>query len=211
MKPNPILHWSKRQFWFVFIILLVLETTCFLAIVRNDRGLAATCTKSSAALEWVAFPPDVENIVHDWEDRGVVDIVDRGVFLDYAFILFYSTLLAIVVFRCGRAVPSVAGWSNVGDSLGWFMWIAGALDALENAGILLELHRHAYELAETVGLVARLKWTLAGIGLLFVVFTIILWLRTRAAAGPDPALGTELKELRLREELVKRIKVPVGA
>jgi hypothetical protein len=199
MKPNPIRHWSKRKFWLIFSILVILETTCFVAIGCNDRGLASTCTKSSGGLQWAAYPPDAENIVHDWEDRNVVDVVDRGLFIDYAFILFYSTLLAIVVFRCARAVPTVAGWCDVGDSLGWFMWIAGGLDALENAGSLLELHRHAYDLAETVGLVARLKWTLAGIGLLYVVFTFILWLRVRTA-GTDPELRQELEQLRLEEE-----------
>lgn len=192
---NPIAGWSKARFWTAFAILLVLAVGCVAGIVVSDRRLATTCTPTSAALEWVASPRAAENIVTDWRVRGVIVVVQTGVWIDYGFLVCYSTLLAIVVFRCARAVPAVEGWAPVGDRLGWWMWVAGLLDAIENAGILLELSGRSYALAPFIALVAREKWTVVVIGLTYVTFTVVLWLRYRAT-GTDPELRGEFEMLR---------------
>lgn len=194
MKPISI--WSKARFWFAFVVLLLLAAGCVIGICINDRALASTCTTKSAALEWVSSPSEASRIVHDWEVRQVVYVVTNGVLIDFAFIVFYSTLLAIVIFRCANAVPLVEWWSSIGDQLGWWMWIAGALDVLENVGILLELYGHAFNLAPTIAVVAIVKWIIVSIGVLYIAFTVVLWLRQRAA-GRDPELQHELEELRL--------------
>ena len=74
------------------------------------------------------------------------------------------------------------------------MWVAGVLDVLENAGILLELRLKLYSFAPLTALVCRLKWALLAIGFLYISFTIVLWLRAKAA-GDDPELRRELEDL----------------
>lgn len=198
MNRNPVESWSPLRFWSVFALLLLLEIGAAAAIWFSDCDLKHTCTKKSAALEWVAWPDDARNIVDDWDENHAIPIVTRGVLLDFAFILFYSTWLAITIFRCGQAVPLVSWWSDIGDALAPWMWIAGALDVVENLGILLELHARAFDVAPTVALVAWCKWTIVAAGVLYILFTIVLWLRTRAA-GDDFDLQNELRALSLDE------------
>jgi len=192
---NPIAGWSKARFWTTFAVLIALPAGCVVGIMVSDRRLATTCTPASAALEWVASPRAAENIVADWRVRGVIMIVRTGVWIDYGFLACYSTLLAIVIFRCARALPAIDWWAPVGDRLGWWMWVAGGLDALENAGMLLELSGRGYALAPVIAFVARAKWTIVMIGLTYVTFTVILWLRYRAS-DTDPDLRGEMARLR---------------
>lgn len=192
---NPITRWRRAAYWTAFAILIALAAACVGGIIVSDRGLRTTCTTKSAALEWVASPRAAEHIVTDWRQAGVIGIVQRGVWIDYAFLVLYSTLLAIVVFRCAHLVPTLEWWGPVGDQLGWWMWGAGLLDALENAGILTELSGRGYALAPVIAFVARLKWAVVFLGLSYIAFSVVLWLRYHVS-GTDPDLRAEFATLR---------------
>ena len=192
MRHNPLETWSPARFWLAVVALLIVCATCVAGIVVNDRGLAGTCSTNSAALEWIASPWEARNVVGDWEAHGVVGVVVRGVWLDNAFVLAYSTLLVVIVFGCAYALPSVPWWSAVGRELGWWMWVAVGLDLLENAGILLELRWHAFRLAPLAATAAMVKWVLVSVGLLYAAFTAVLWLRQRSAVRDADLLGEML-------------------
>lgn len=199
MNTNPIERWSPARFWTVFFILTVLAVAVVIGMKRNDRALQQSCTRSSAALEYIASPIKASNIVQDWENTKAIDVVDRGVFLDFLFILFYATWLALSVFRCSNALELVDWWHTVGDQLGWWMWIAGAFDVIENLGILAELHLHAYGLAPVTASAMALKYMLIAVGVLYIAFTGVLYLRTRAA-GDHRDLRAEIRALQLEDE-----------
>lgn len=147
------------------VLLLALATTGIAAamIVVNDTRLRELGFRSSAELEWLLDSGEAGKRVEAYQKKGVRGDVLRGLVLDtFLFIPAYVLLLAIGCFRvaAGPRLPLLFGWAAVA---------AGALDLVENSGILLEVTRHAYGAAPLTGIVCRVKWA---IGIACALFAI---------------------------------------
>lgn len=170
---------TNARFWIVFFILFGVVAGLAYSIFTSDRyWLAESCTKSSAALEWVASPSQAEQIIDDWRHvKGAVQGVTYGILLDFLFIGAYVALGLWTLKRCKTAVPEISWWQGTGRKFELWLVLAGAFDVIENIGILLELHASAYRLAWVTALFAWMKWIVAGLVVVYVVFTAVLCLR----------------------------------
>lgn len=188
---KTIAEWPAIRFWIVFAILLGVVALLGWAIFENDAALKDTCTKGSAALEWVGSPAHAQQIVESWRKDGAIPIVRNGILIDFAFIGAYVLCLIVALKRC--VLTSIEWWSDAGAKFVWWAVIGGVLDVIENSGILLELYAGAYGLAPVIATVAIAKWVLLLTTVVFILFSgVLAW---REWAARDDASQTELKRL----------------
>jgi hypothetical protein len=165
---NPVADWSEVRLWLTLGALALAAIGGMRWIVENDGPLLAAGVRESAALEWVRQPEVADAIVGDYERAGQTGRVVRGVLIDsFVFVPAYSALLAIACFFAARALPPA--WSTSALIVGYGAFVAGALDLVENAGILLEVTRRWTFAAPITNLVCLGKWTLAGWSALFAL------------------------------------------
>lgn len=194
---NPFETWSLKRFLIVIAVLAVATFLIAGAIKRSDEPLAKSCTPNSAALEWISDPGIARQVATDWQNAGLADVVTRGILIDFLFIIVYSTYLAIACFGCALLLPQDYRWRLVGVRLGWAMWLAGLFDVIENIGILLELHAHAFALAPLTATFAIAKWTLVAIGVLYIVLTLAFRLRVRNFRKRNGGVADKFAERKL--------------
>ena len=178
------------------IILLVVAGGVIALIGLSDAPLACTCTKSSAALEWISDHVAAGQIVADWrawngnigctlangsvfDPFSATSVVTRGILIDFVFIVIYVFGLRWVLGNAGAALVVDRRWPAVARALQRAMYVAGALDVLENIGILLEVHLGWFVLAPVIAFAAVVKWLLVLIAILFIVLSIAYCFRIR--------------------------------
>jgi hypothetical protein len=151
---NPLAHWSTGKSAVAFVLVLAAALLSAGAIGWSDRGLPWP----SATLEWVYSSDTAAKIVADYGDRRLQAV--RGVLIDsVAFIPSYMLLIAISSFWIARGWTS-AHWAAWTVAAGWSAAFGGALDYLENAGILATLGGVTTRLAPLTYGACQLKWIL---------------------------------------------------
>src|SRR5262249_53060291 len=141
-------------------------------IQRSDRRLIDDQLPPSSALEWVREPENAAHVVAAYESGHRVPDVVRGILIDtFVFVPSYALFLAIAC--CWSARVLAPPWSTSGLILAWGAIVAGALDLIENAGILVEATRGWSFAAPITNLVCMGKWTLAGWSALFALGTLL--------------------------------------
>jgi hypothetical protein len=157
---NPVELWSVRQLLLTTGVLLVAVFAAGALIYRSDAHLRASNLPRSSALEWEHAPSAVARVTATYREQQVVGEVVRGTLLDtVALIPSYAALLAIACFWAARSLA--APWSTLGLVLGWGGLVAGGLDLIENAGILVEVVLGWSFAAPLTNAACWLKWTLA--------------------------------------------------
>ena len=171
---NPIASWRDFSIAVAFFILLALTVFGILAIRYSDKALNTSVYQRSQALEWTSSKACAACIVDEWKSARCKDCIrtaTRGIWVDtLLFVPFYSTLLALCCFWIGK---HAAGNALLAPAvlLGYASWLAGVLDWIENAGMLLQLH--GSQLALLTGTAANLKWLIVIVVSLFVDFVAV--------------------------------------
>lgn len=76
-------------------------------------------------------------IASAWEQAGFLEYARLSLWVDFLFLLGYSTALSTGCAIVAGALPG--GWGEVALWLAWGAWLAGVLDALENLALLRAL------------------------------------------------------------------------
>ena len=174
---NPVELWPSRRLLLIVLSLAVALVFSGVLIYVSDGALRDHSLPESSALEWPTRANEVQHIVGEYTKADAIGVVLRGVAIDtFLFIPSYAALLAVSCFWAARslAIP----WAGVGLLLGWGGLLAGALDLLENGGIVLELVAKWSSVAPITGTLCRLKWTVGSFSALFALLAP-LFLRRR--------------------------------
>jgi hypothetical protein len=152
---NPLETWTTRKCVVAFAIAFVATLISGAAIAISDRGLP----HNSAILEWVYSSDEAARIVAAYGERRMQAV--RGVLIDsVAFIPSYVLLIAIASFWLGRGQP-LDHWTAAVVAIGWCVVFAGALDYVENAGILAALTGVTTRVAPLTYVACQWKWLIA--------------------------------------------------
>lgn len=121
---------------------------------------------ANAPAKWEALAADVGAVG--------LDALRRQTYLDMLFAVCYSTATAACVVgiargASSRAVLACAPW------VAWGSWLAGALDMIENTGMLLNIAGPLSPVwLQATAACAAVKFGLVGVGVLFVFFLLPL-------------------------------------
>ncbi|MGC4055390.1 MAG: hypothetical protein QM757_41695 [Paludibaculum sp.] len=127
---------------------------CGMALVLTWMGAdlkSKSAPQGIVSLELASSVPVAERILQEWrgdhpgislEDnldkmvqavpKGKDELALRLTMLDFVFLLGYATALSMSCVWLARR----SGWTTLGLSLGWTIWLAALLDAVENTLLL---------------------------------------------------------------------------
>jgi len=177
--PAVLESWTQGQYLTAFVVLLAAVLAVGAWIRHSDVELLAACTPRSAALEWKLSPRQAEAIVDAWGTK-LRWPATRGTLIDtFFFIPFYSTLFALCGFWCAAGLDPQSPWHAAYLTIAWCGWVAGALDLIENAGILTEVRARWFFVAPPTAAAAYVKWTLLGAAFLMIVGRLVRILLAR--------------------------------
>jgi hypothetical protein len=120
---------------------------------------------------------DPQAILKGWDERAR-QWAAFGLGFDYCFIVFYSMFLTIACVWTAKHVQRELGF-RLGITLAWLQIVAGLLDCVENAGLLVTLLSDGARNWMTAGAVASAgKWLLIFAGITYVVIGwLFVWTR----------------------------------
>jgi hypothetical protein len=162
----------------------------FLAI--QDRKISETPGPGIIPFEVAGTQEHAEEILDDWGGEGR-DAARVSLIADYPYIVAYSIFLAVGCTIAAERLDrrGMRRLSRIGPVLAWAQFVAGALDAIEDAALLrvLDGHTEAYPGIAFVAAVG--KFALAGLGIAYVILGAVLGQAARAPAprrkpGPEP-------------------------
>jgi hypothetical protein len=134
-----------------------------------------------------------DEIVESWKLRGQLGAARLGVWIDFAFILAYVSLLVWASMAVSEWCISFGAFrlERMGLPCAVLALLAGWLDAFENVGMLIMLSGEVTEETATyVMRCASVKFALIGIVIAYLTLVTLLWLLkpigTLAAAARNP-------------------------
>jgi hypothetical protein len=135
--------------------------------------------------ELARTPEKAQEIVNSWGPEGCQALFTQIV-TDYLFLLAYPQAIALGILAVLMNTRN-ARLLAFGRALAWLQWVAGALDAIENAALLGILKGHvASPLPEISYWCATPKFAIVIAGVLFVIIFAGLGY-TRDSASSDSA------------------------
>ncbi len=155
----------RRAFWVSVALVTLLE------IIFVWTG--APLNTPAAPLGIVSYElagslPQAQRILDSWSGQARL-LASFGLGLDYLFMPAYATLISLACLWAAGNIPTGA-WARAGTSLAWGVWLACALDALENAALLLMLVNTAqHPLAQAAAFCAALKFSLLAVALAYSI------------------------------------------
>ncbi len=171
--PNPIA--SVPNVAPAILLIALIGSAIFMRVLYR---LTKCLRPRMVSLEIAGSAKRVDEILRAWGSDGRTD-ARRSLGVDNLFVVFYSTLIAMLCFWLGDS-----GWAPGGASvavgIGWVSWIAGSFDWLENYGALRLLNGARGRWPAITAAAAWTKWALlciavvyvAGSGLIALVETI---------------------------------------
>jgi hypothetical protein len=187
-------EWSFTKRLIVGLVLLALVAAGMVVIGCINKPLANTCTKRVLPLEVTPSIAVAENIVKDWDAKHVLDKAKKGTYVDFPFIVVYAITFWFFSVWAGLALaPYDERWLAYGRAFGVAGIVAGALDFfVENPGLLLEMNgTYNGWITAIKAIGAWIKWVLVLLLLIFLVSSLIMWLRiwwTKDRAEPRQML-----------------------
>lgn len=167
----------QKTYW----ILLAIGTVVMIIIMRETgKSLVTPYTPAGIInLELSRSRTNVRNILNIWsssngDQTNNIRVAKNNTYLDFLFILFYVPFLYFSSIWATKQFHKRSGWASLGNYVTWFCLIAGALDILENIGMLLSLHEH---LNTTTILFtfscSLLKWLLVAVTLTYLALSLL--------------------------------------
>jgi hypothetical protein len=128
------------------------------------------------AFEFAHYPGNARLILDTWGEEGIA-AAKRQTILDYLFLLLYPNAIALGILAVVSGMAP-GGWiPTIGRSLAWAQWLAGMLDATENAMLLKILHSGPGSPAPEIAFYcAAIKFAIVIGGLLYILLCLpLLW------------------------------------
>ncbi len=165
--------------------------------LQATHGATEATPFGIVSLELASDSPHIEEIVSTWRRAGLVATAMKSLWVDFPFLLAYSSFLALLTLFLRRKLKALAkqtstagkGWFDKLCALHWKLlpavafafWLAGALDLVENL-LLLRLLNGAT--GPTAAWFATAKFALLGVGALILAFTLALLALLRQRTFP---------------------------
>jgi len=159
-----------RAQWVTVVVLIAGTLTTMTALGRHGKILETKGGHRIIELELAPTKAKAQKIIADWCAAGLYKHALEDIRFDYAFIALYSTTLALLAFVGAHVLMPVL--ARVAPAVGWSMWIAGALDVVENVGMTIEL-RGSPSAAPVVYAVSAIKWLLVLVGVVYGVIVLV--------------------------------------
>lgn len=165
----------------------LLAVTLGLMVVMNFAGaplVNPAAPQGIVTYELAGSADRAARILQSW-DSGARLLAAFSLGLDYLFIPLYANTIALA---CIWAALSLRrpGWSLawLGALLAWGLWLAGILDGIENAGLLIQMvHGPVTAWARLAFVCASVKFALIFLGLVYVFYSLAVRL-ARLARPP---------------------------
>ncbi|MBN2548996.1 MAG: hypothetical protein JXB15_07560 [Anaerolineales bacterium] len=174
---NIPLEWRSKVFW------LLLALTLALMVVFNLTG--ASLATPAAPLGIVSYelagsPLQAQAMLDSWDQKAKLAAA-FGLGLDYLFMAAYSTTVGLGCIWAGDALLRQR-WplSGLGVWLAWGLWLAAALDAIENLALtVIMLGTVASPWPEIARWCALVKFGLLFVGLVYAFLGLVVNLSGR--------------------------------
>jgi hypothetical protein len=170
-------------FWLLFIFTLVVMVT----INYIGRPLVTpSAPYGIVSFELAGTTRQAQAILDSWDTQARLH-ASFSLGYDYLFMGLYSTTIALACVWGSQVLRSSRRrGAALGIALGWGLWLAAALDGLENIALGLILFSGPADPWPLIAQVcAILKFTLIFLGLIYAFFALILrfWQRPVDSAG----------------------------
>jgi hypothetical protein len=171
---SAIPHGRRRL---VFLPLLALTLLSMLVLAGLNRPLAPY---GIVAFELAGEQQRAVEIVGAWGEAARLSAA-FGLGFDYLYLVAYSTTIGLACLWAAEQLRD-RGWplAGIGMALAWAQWLAGLLDAVENATLFRVL---LGPVEQPWPLIARwsaiFKFALVAIGLLYALAGALAWLTRR--------------------------------
>lgn len=194
LSPPPLIRhpfaWISPERRRPALLGLVVATLGVSMLMRASGAalLNASAPAGIVSLELARTPARATQIMVSWVRDGAIDAAISNVKLDYLFLLTYAPTIALA---CLLAMVSLEGrprLAAIGPLVGLGSLLAGALDALENVGLLqmLEHPGHAEESWAFLAFACAVpKFILVALGLLYAGSGAFARLAPPAQKGRD--------------------------
>lgn len=115
------------------------------------------------------------DLLSRWSPQQTCDM-KASIYYDFPFILSYVAFSALLCSAlCASLARSFPGWAWFGERIAWGFVVAGALDVVEDAGLLLAIwKRSAAPWPQLAGLASIAKWSYIGFALLYALASTFL-------------------------------------
>jgi len=164
------------------LFLLFLALTLLAMLALNATGRALSTDAAPAGIVSYEFAGDVSTaneIIDSWDETAQI-YAGFNLGLDYAFLLLYSTTIAMAVLWLSASLSNRKWLLLLAITLAWGQWLAAGLDAIENFALLRMLVTQPMEpWPQIAWWCAAIKFGLVIAGLLFVVVALALRLVER--------------------------------
>ncbi len=195
MKGHPwlALNPERQRVWCTRFIL----ATCVVMAVLWGVGQGLVVSKETGEPlgiegrnDVVAFELRAEEVLRNWDAADTYEqrewsrrsLAQISLWLDMAFLLLYANAIALACLLRSSAWRSRWG-VGLALVLAWGMWLAGALDAVENLALLLVLGGASEPWPAVARAAALPKFGLVLVGILYVLFSWPLGLARRLTGG----------------------------
>jgi hypothetical protein len=171
--------------WRIPALVILFALTVFVGYITNQKLEVFPIN----ALELAPNVEAAQVIINEWRkvDRNL-DAAHLLQYRDNFFILCYSTFLALGCFIVAdRLYASEATANFHGKLFAWLMWVAGALDYVENHAINKMLAGPVVDPWPTVSSIsASIKFALIGTGSVYILSSIMVRLFRRKLDSRGP-------------------------
>ncbi|MBI4558999.1 MAG: hypothetical protein HY706_15560 [Candidatus Hydrogenedentes bacterium] len=136
---HPFQRLSPAQRRIVFCGFLA--ATLIMSVVLKVQGRSLRTSAAPLGIlsfEFAGTPAKARMIIESWAD--VRFVACWNLFLDFPYLVFYSTTIGLACVWAGEKTQSRGRTlASFGIWLAWGQWLAGGLDTIENAALLLIL------------------------------------------------------------------------
>jgi hypothetical protein len=159
----------------LFWSLLGLAVASGAALIPLDERLrTAEAPNGMLSFEFAGSASEVRRILGSWDERARLDAA-FSLGLDYLFLVGYSSFLALgCVMAAERLRARGSPGAGLGGLLAWGQWLAGLLDATENAALLTALRGAEEDIWPAIASrCAGVKFGLVGAGTVYGLMGLI--------------------------------------
>ncbi len=151
--------------------------TIAMMIVMAKTGATLKTDKAPMGildLEFAYNTAKTTPIINSWATTNNIEAAKINTYWDYLFLFFYAGLLYLA---CRKIATNTSGpVAKAGKLIAKGAILAGFLDVLENAGMLLTLNNQGSStVAFATTFISIIKWGLAIIAVLYTLTGLLVW------------------------------------
>lgn len=146
-------------------------------MLRTGEGLKTKAAPMGIVnLEFAWNETKTSAILQDWAPGSGTDLIataKNNTYWDFLFLFFYAGFLFLACKKIAAAIKGAV--ARAGHLVANGALIAGVLDIIENAGMLLTLNNHGSNvIALITTIISIIKWLLALVAVLYVLTGVVV-------------------------------------